>query len=174
MRRLIFILLILATVALSGCISNTKTFSGHGVTFEYPQEWSEKPANEVSTSTIAYVFNESDNNTCFGVRKLVPEPDGINLNSLPEAVNSFKTYNQNTSFSLISEKPVTINGLKGQEFIYTVKDFWGLGALKKDKAVLLEKTPGKAYYLLIGESSYQYYDEYEPLFDKIINSFKLQ
>jgi hypothetical protein len=171
---IIIILLIIATALI--LTSDTKTFSKNGVYFNYPANWTElQPPTRATLDTVAYVYDPENNNTVFAVRKLNSDAD-LNLTSLEDAVNTFKSSNQNSSsaFTLISEKPVTINGLNGHEFIYTSKAFYGLAAETKDKAVFIEKTPGKTYYLIIGETLSENYDELEPTFDKIINSFKIQ
>jgi len=166
------ILIILIAASASLLNSDTKSFSENGIYFSYPSNWTEKqPAYAVTLDTVAYVYDPNDNSTVFTVRKL-----GINLASLSDAVNQFYSSNQNSTnvFSHISDKPVTINGLNGHEFIYTIKYTYGLGSETKDKAVIIEKTPGQTYYFLIGETPTQKYDELQPTFDKIINSFKVQ
>lgn len=130
------------------------------------------PSSQVGADTIALVYDPSDNKTTFTVRILTPKTAGVSLNSLNDSINSFKSFNQNiTELTIVSEKPVTINGLNGQEIIYT---FYSnkTSYYKKDKLVILEKTPGSTYYFLGGETALQYYKEFEPTFDKIINSFK--
>lgn len=166
-------MVLFAIVGISGCItSDTQTFSNHGISFNYPANWTQLSPDQVTTDTVAYVYDPTDNKTLFTVRLLNSATAGVNLNSLSDASNSFKTFNQNlTGFKVISENPVTINGLNGQEFVYTFYSTYA-GYQKQNKAVILEKTPGSTYYFLVGETASQYYKEFSPTFDKIINSFK--
>lgn len=169
------IFVLIMVVFACGCVGSEATYSANGVSFNYPSNWVQKASSEVSSDNVAYVYNPNDENTVFLVRLLTPESQNstfrwvnqANLTSLASLAQSFKTINSGAQF--ISEKEVTINGLKGHEFIYTLYN-----SRTQNKAVILEKTSGSAYYLLIAGTPSQNFDQMLPAFDKIINSFKVQ
>jgi len=116
MKRLIYILAIVAVVvAASGCTgdpwASNKTYSGNGVTFQYPGTWSENVTKAVSTPSgstgIIAVGNDADEQG-FAVASV--SGFGLSNSALEGILNQLKTEYKNQGF--ISEKTLTMDSVQ--------------------------------------------------------------
>lgn len=116
MKRLIYILAIVAVVvAVSGCTgdpwASNKTYSGNGLTFQYPGTWSENATKAVSTpsgSTGMIIVGSDADEQGFAVGSV--SGSGLSNSALEGIMNQVKTEYKNQGYT--SEKTLTVDGVQ--------------------------------------------------------------
>ncbi|BDZ70270.1 PsbP-related protein [Methanobacterium petrolearium] len=153
MKKLIYILAILSLVVMaSGCTSSdqwasNKTYSGNGITFQYPGTWSVNETEAVSTpsgsSAIAAVGNDDEG---FAIGSIAAT--GLDTETVQQAMNQMVEEYQSQGYG--TAKTITVEGVDASMVtsedadssgLYTTVAFW----VKDDKmyyAVYASKTTG--------------------------------
>ncbi|MBI5679973.1 MAG: hypothetical protein HZC47_03640 [Methanobacterium sp.] len=171
-----FVIAILALVIFaSGCTTggnNTSTYSGNGVSFNYPGGWQQLQTSSQSTLVSVGDPKSIDNatgsiNTLAAIQKAAL-PSGTTLKQVYD--NTYAQFvAQDSTFKTISDTTTTVDGATAYVNIHTVDV---KGVQKKEKAVWFEKN-GSAYVILCGSLPADF-DSQQANFDTIINSFKVQ
>lgn len=164
MKKWIPVLAILLVVVFAaGCTSESKTYSGNGVTFQYPAEWS----NDYKSD-----FQSSFGNTGNVLVSLGKDDAGIvvvNFDlgtakvSASEFASAFKSSVTSGSFQFVSEKTVQIAGVTGYEQTYKYTE----NSTQMYLSVTFFEKNNTMYLLMIGTP-----DNSQETNDMILNSFK--
>lgn len=175
-KHAILVIAILALVIFaSGCTTggnNTSTYSGNGVSFNYPASWQQLQTSSQITLVSVGDPKSADNstgsvNTLVAVQKTAL-PNGNSLKQVYD--NTYAQFAaQEASFKTISDTTTTVDGTTAYVNTHTVDV---RGVQKKEKAVWFEKN-GSAYVILCGSLPADF-DSQQANFDTIINSFKVQ
>jgi len=140
---------------------STNVYTGHGVSFEYPESWSVSTEKEGNDDLI--FVSKNDPNTYFQVQ--ITHNSGISEAELKEETES-------TVFlgaAKISNKTININGQKA--YLDEFRSYlWPFTWNHQIKTIAFTKN-NNTYYLLL-EAPKEDFDQ-EP-FDVIINSFKVE
>ncbi|MEN4017586.1 MAG: PsbP-related protein [Methanobacterium sp.] len=181
----LFVIAILALVVFaSGCTVTqnqtstqptvpTKTYSGSGVSFSYPENWQE--LTQISSPNAVVAFGDPNSvdqstgnvNTLVVVQKAAL-PAGSTLKQIYDS-----TYQQfaaqDSSFKTISDTTATVDGTTAYVNTHTINVD---GVQKQEKAVWLEKN-GNIYVILCGALP-DAFEGQQANFNAIINTFKVQ
>jgi len=185
LKKYIFVIALLAIViAASGCTDTgnqtanqttsnvpTKTYQNDQFSFEYPETWeivnSTTPSVVVAVGDPKSADSNGNINTLTAIQS-APLPSGSTLKDTFDA--TYQNFEQTeTTYNLISEGSITVNGLSGYENIHTIDVN---GVTKKERAVWLEKN-GTIYVILCGALPADF-DTANADFNVIINSFKIK
>jgi PsbP-like protein len=112
--------ILMVVVAISGCTNDTnletniinKTYSGHGITFKYPSDWSQNTSTNVKSlgeQVVSFTKADGDNIYVFNVS--VNQSSGRSLNSF---INEYRK-----TGTTINEEPVKIAGVTGHRIYNT-------------------------------------------------------
>ncbi|MBU4534719.1 MAG: hypothetical protein KKF16_02545 [Euryarchaeota archaeon] len=175
--------IILLGVFAAGCVDSgeegtsqttdipSQTFSGSGISFEYPEAWPSDLESETPNSLVVVGDPESqDANgsiTTLVAIQSTTLPSGQTLKETFDA--TYSTAESNTNFESISQRSLTLNGVEAYENIHRINVN---GVQKQERAVWLEKN-GTIYVILCGALPADF-DAQQKNFDLIINSFKIQ
>ena len=183
-----YALLIIAILALvvfaSGCTSSnnqtstqptvpTKAYSGNGISFSYPENWTQLGQISSPNALVAFgdpksVDNSSGNVNTLVVVQKVALPSGSTLKQVYDSTYA-QFAAQDPSFKTISDTTTTVDGTTAYVNIHTVDVN---GVQKQEKAVWLEKN-GNVYVIQCGALP-PVFDSQQANFNMIINSFKIQ
>lgn len=128
MKRLIYILAVVTLVVMaSGCTSDewssNKTYTGSGVTFQYPGTWSESSdskISQISGATSGAAVEGSD--AWFGFATV--DVTNLSTSQRDSLKNTLKkTYNER---NLTTEKTVTVDGVSALLLSSSTKDASGI------------------------------------------------
>jgi hypothetical protein len=170
----IFVIAILALVIFtSGCTDDIQSYSGNGVSFNYPGSWDE--LSKVMNANALVGVGDPDSidkstnmaNTVVIVQK-VAMPSGYTLKQVVDATFA-QIAAKDSSFQKISEKAITYNGAEAYELVYKMNVD---GVQKQEKAVIFEKNG--SLYGITGSSLPADFNSEQANFDMVINSFKVQ
>jgi hypothetical protein len=155
-------------------ISNS-TYSGNGVTFNYPAGW-KSISNLTSPSRWGYgnpfvayyqpIGNGSSQyiETYFYVKQK-------NVGSLDEMLGNYRSDIASIGQTEISERNITVNGMKAVQLIKT----WHTGKIQyKAMTVHIEAVKGSKYYRIGCVVPASEYNATVPKFEMVVNSFKLK
>ena len=182
-----YALLIIAILALvvfaSGCTTGgnqtstqptvpTKTYSGNGISFSYPENWTQLSQISSSNAIVAFgdpktVDSSTGNVNTLAVIQKVALPSGSTLKQVYDS--TYAQFAQDSSFKTISDTTTTVDGNTAYVNTHTVDVS---GVQKQEKAVWLEKN-GNIYVILLGALP-SVFDSQQANFDAIINTFKVQ
>ncbi|NYB52919.1 MAG: hypothetical protein HVN35_10235 [Methanobacteriaceae archaeon] len=124
MKRLIYILMVVSLVVMaSGCTSDqwatNKTYTGNGITFQYPGTWSENATKSLSTpsgsSNIAAVGTDDE---AFAVGSI--SVSGLDAASIQTVLNQLVQQYQSQGFG--ASKSVNVDGTTATMITSTNKD----------------------------------------------------
>lgn len=164
MKKWIAILaVLLVVVCASGCTTQPKTYSGNGITFQYPGDWGENWTSSVqqsfgSSGSILVSLGSGDSGVAIAKVNM-----GSLAISLSDFAAAFKTGMTGSNMTFVSEKNRTIDGVTGYELV--VKDN---SANMYGSFTLLQKN-GNLYLIMIATK-----DNNQETIDMILNSFKVQ
>jgi hypothetical protein len=162
MKKWLSIIVILLIVAFaSGCTTQPQTYSGNGVTFQYPGDWSKDYKNDIQQSfgnSATVLVSLGKDNAGVVVAKM--NITGVSINSLSSA---FKSSMQSSGYQTVSEKTKTVDGVTAQELVIkdTSSGLYG-------SCVFLEKN-GVIYFIMVGTQNND-----QATVDMVLNSFKVQ
>ncbi len=156
-------------VAMSGCTSSN-SYSGNGVSFNYPSEWKElnvSPPNLVGVGDPNSVDNQTKNvNTVVAIQKTAI-PAGQTLKQVYDT--TYQEFAQtDSSFKTVSDTTMTVDGTTAYVNTHLINVD---GVQKQEQAVWLLKN-GYAYVILCGALPSQFSSQ-QANFNMIINSFKV-
>lgn len=127
MKRLILLIAIFVlVVAASGCTDQntqtptTKTYSGNGVTFNYPANWTIQNSSAVQSQlgSLGNVLGAvGDNNNSFIIAKL-NVGSNQELNTPSQAAENAKSTMPSQGYIFVSEKQTTIDGVNANQVTF--------------------------------------------------------
>lgn len=140
-KWILLLIVLLVVVCASGC-TKTQTFNGSGVTFQYPQDWSQYILDEVNPSRIAALETPKGNNSTLWIN--INDTGGRGLEEWKNIGKGFLSLHR----TVISEGSVQIAGVDGYRIDSTDK--------KERNAQYVDiffVKNGKFYYLMFGTGS---------------------
>lgn len=162
-KGIAIVTILLAVVLAAGCIdSGPKTYSGNGVSFQYPSDWSTNYKSD---------FQEGLGSSGDALVSLGKDDAGVavakmNLGSVQvtaaDIASALKTTTQSSGFTFISESTRTVDGVKAYESTFKQTSS-GLYA----SFTFLEKNGG-LYAIIVATPSND-----KQTVDLILNSFKV-
>jgi hypothetical protein len=161
------LIIILAVVAISGCTeqAQNKTYSANGVTFQYPENWTELNETEYQTldlgSNIEVIFILGNEQTALTFEKVIPGQNQV-LNTLPGWAQAIKSMLSSRGAQLLSEKNLTVAGVDAYQLRFRSTD----GYYYTSTAFIKNNT---GYVLMYTSTS----NETRTL-DNILNSFQME
>jgi len=144
--------------------STTNTYSGNGISFNYPSDWLVQTDNPDGNKVIMVVSN----NTTFQV-SISTNPQGM---SDQEAITAIQTSTNPSGFQKISNNTLKIDGNTAYETTYTINNPTIFPEITTDQQIALVKN-GTTYSLDFQAPTNDFNNE-KPNFDIILNSFKIQ
>lgn len=151
--------------------SNSKTFSGEGISFNYPENW-----NTNATGLSALIVSVKDPSETIdnqSTTKVYITKSDITYENPQDALDDEKRTLKNCT--IISEENKTINGAKAYQFIATMENEYGVekGSVTKYLYIAIQNMEenGK-YYIIECKAPEKDFDTKKPGFEMIINSFK--
>jgi hypothetical protein len=160
------------TLASNSHIQNS-TYSKNGLKFEYPSGWKQIsnlhypsrwgfPDPSVSFYQPIGNYNETYIETYFYIKQR-------DVHSLDEMLRDYRKDIANIGQTEVSERNITINGMKAVELIKT----WHTGKMQyKALTVHFEAVPGSKYYRIGCVVPEDQYNQTLPIFEMVVNSFK--
>lgn len=161
------------TTPIAPYIAN-KTYADNGMIFNYPADW--QPIDNLNNTNrwghgdpvVAFYDpnngNEDDMDTYFYIKRRGVE-------SLDDQLSSYRSDIAELGQKEVSERNITVNGMKAVELIKTWKDgntqFQAL-------TVHIEAVPGSKYYRIGCVTTADKFNTTLPKFELVVNSFKLQ
>ncbi|MBI5679889.1 MAG: hypothetical protein HZC47_03210 [Methanobacterium sp.] len=165
MKKWIAILaVLLVVVCASGCTSQPQTYSGNGITFQYPGDWSGNWTSEIQQS----VGSSSTVLTSLGKDNAGMAVAKVNIGSVPISIadltSTMKSGFQSAGYQSVTEKTRTVSGENATEidFKYNVSSTQNYGSFtffKKNTDI---------YMIMISTP-----DNNQQTIDMILNSFKV-
>jgi len=131
--------------------------------FEYPEDWETQGIEAVDGEDVESVvmFTEPVTPTT-----LIVTVKLSNLTSLEEVKEEFKEGLKGLGGTILEEREIVVDGREGYEVIYKP-----IAAVKIRQVIFI--ADGKTY-ILVCSTAEPLYDEYEEIFDHIINSFIIE
>lgn len=169
-------MILVLVVLTSGCTSinefvknlnNTgnKTYSGNGVSFNYPENWSID--NDKARNKIFVYKNVSFNQVQFMVQIIynngMAEQGAIN--NIRESSFAFPGWTR------ISNNTLTVDGKTAYEDVFNVNDTHYSEIMRFDQMCFVKN---ENTYVMILEAPDKEFDKEKPNFDIIVNSFKVK
>jgi hypothetical protein len=158
---------LLSIASLVGCgyQQEVGTYTGHGVSFDYPQDWIRVDASDPEALWVV-AFQEGGSGTEPGVAVKAYNMAGMTLREF-EQTHPWAFTNVNYTTSIVD---VTINGRDAIRFSWTA-ELWGL-SLKGDDIYIT-----KDYEVVYQASCYALTSEYSTVqdaFNTLLDSFKIE
>ena len=152
---------LMVVVAVSGCTSNTntQTFNGQGISFQYPSDWQQFTPNNTDASEVVHL-QITEGTSILGV--FVKSDDGLNLELQKEAMLMGISRNNN----VISINKINIAGGSGYRIDTSYEK--GNGSKGYHTHIFFVKN-GKFYLLLFTTDSLS---AIESDINTIVNSFQ--
>ena len=144
--------------------STTNTYSGNGISFNYPSNWNVQTNNQAGNNEIMVVSDD----TVFQV-SILPKPPGM---SDQEAITAIQSSTYPDGFQKISNNTLTIDGNTAYETIYAVNNPSIFHEIIIIQQIVFVKN-GTTYSLDFQAPNNEFNNE-KPNFDIILNSFKIQ
>mgnify|MGYP000867441715 FL=1 len=183
-REFIAVGVLLLAVLVSGCTTTTdtgnttvpdipyKTYSDSEISFRYPESWTSENLTIQSPNAIAAVADpasveSSGNIVTLVIVQSIPLPAGKTLKDVYD--ETYRSFEQQSGYQLISERTLTINGVTAYENVHRINID---GVTKQERATWLEKN-GKIYVILCGTSP-EKFDAENRNFDLITYSFQVK
>ena len=128
--------------------------------FEYPEDWETQVIEVVDGEDVesAEMFTKPRTSTT-----LIVTVKLSNLTTLEEVKEEFKEGLKGLGGTILEEREIVVNGREGYEVIYKP-----IAAVKIRQVTFIAN--GKSY-ILVCSTAEPLYDEYEEIFDHVINSF---
>lgn len=174
-KRIIPILiLMLAVVAISGCIftdnilndNKTKNYTGYSVSFNYPGDWI---ATSDNTTGIRNVIVHKKTNTTFNPTQMQIQLMPNNGMSEQGAIDQFQN-SQTPGWTKLASNNLTIDGKTAYETVYSVNDTHYSQLMKFHQIVFVKND---TTYVMLLQAPDTEFDQNKPVFDMILNSFKV-
>ncbi len=144
--------------------SPTKTFTGYGVSFEYPSSWYVYPDNTTGNNVIMATKEVGFNNVQFQVQ-IMPN------NGMPEksAVKEFRE-SYTPGWNKVASYKLTIDNKAAYEDMYTVNDTHFSKLMRMSQIILVKNDKS---YLMLLQAPEDEFDKERANFNVILNSFKV-
>lgn len=163
------IIAIIPVVLTSGCVNNdnTKNYSGNGISFNYPANWTVTfPDNSGTQTTFSII----------GFRDSMMEGPQFQVNIMPSTESTQDVINNGQSFlipggTIISNGTLKIDGETAYQTTYTYNDNSPNGLSRYEQIGFVKN--GKIYSFLFKAPDSDF-DNEKPNFEMILNSFKVQ
>lgn len=143
-----------------------KSYTDNGLTFNYPADWQQVDVDNfkfVEGATVAFE-DPIDNDTAFYIKNR-------DVGSLEEQVSIYKSEIAEIGQTVLSERDITINGMRAVEIIKTwPNDDKQYQAL----TIHIEAIPGVLYYRIGCVTRAENFNINRPKFELVVYSFKLQ
>lgn len=166
---IILLVLIAGVVWYSGMLepvtSASNVYEKNGVTFEYPEDWSE--ANSVAEGSIAAVADTEDPLTSVVIQQ-VPSEYGDDLQTAYNTNNQYLT--QYGNYIKIQELSSTLNNRSVIIHRYIINE--DDGSQKEHVATWMKMSDGKLYVVLFS-TPLESYESKRSNYDKVVDSFYL-
>lgn len=168
------LILIIAVLGTSGCILNnnaindnsTKNYTGYNVSFNFPGNWMVVSDN---TTGIRTIMVHKNSNSTFNPVQLTIQLMVNSGMSEEGAINSFQNQ-QTPGWTKLSNDTLTIDGKTAYRSIYSVNDTH-FGELMRIHQIVFVKND--TTYVMLLQAPDKDFDNEKPIFDMIINSFKV-
>ena len=131
--------------------------------FEYPEDWETQTPEVVDgedTESVEMFTKPETPTTLIATVKL------SNLTSLEEVKGEIKEDLNKLGMTILEEREIVVNGREGYEVIYKP-----IAAVKMRQVIFIAN--GKSY-MLVCSTAEPLYNEYEEIFDHVINSFVIE
>lgn len=150
---------------LDSIVTSNEIYEKNGVTFEYPEEWSE--ANSVSEGSVAAVANIEDPSTSVVIQQ-APSEYGDDLQTAYSTNN--KKLRQYGNYIKIQDLASKINNRSVIIHRYIINE--ADGNQKEHVATWVKMSDGKIYVVLLS-TPVESYESQRKTYDDIVNSFAL-
>lgn len=149
----------------------SKTYAKNGISFKYPQSWTSAVTTNIPGTIVGLADPKSKNsNGNYNTLAIVSKdqlPSGSTVKQSFDA--TFEQYaNNDSSFKLISERTLNINGLTAYEKVYYINVS---GIKKQERSTWLEDNG--TIYMILCNALPEDYDSQQTNFDLITYSFKV-
>ncbi len=131
--------------------------------FEYPEDWEMQIPEVVDEEDVESVVMFTKPGT---PTTLIVTVQFSNLTSLEEVKGEIKEELNKLGMTILEEREIVVNGRKGYEVIYKP-----IASVKMRQVIFIAK--GRSY-MLVCSTAEPLYDEYEEIFDHVINSFIIE
>ncbi|MGF7119471.1 PsbP-related protein [Methanobacterium oryzae] len=157
------IAIMLVVVCAAGCIdSSPKTYTGNGLSFQYPADWSSYESDLQksmgSSGDVLVSLGKGDEGVFVAKMNL-----GTAQVSASEFADAFKSSASSGRLTFVSEKTVTVDGSTGYEKVFKYTE----NSTQLYASCTFVKNNGTIYMILIGTPN----NDQETV-DMILNSFK--
>jgi hypothetical protein len=146
--------------------STTNTYSGYGVSFNYPSNWTLQTNNKDGATALVYTGN-SNNETPFFQITITPNPDAM---SDEDALNQLNTA-PNYPWDEVSNNTLIINNNTAYENIYTANDTTVYSQIMTMEQINIFKN--RMTYTIVIQAPTNEFNKLQPDFNIMINSFKI-
>jgi len=144
-----------------GYIRDYDYILGYG--FEYPEDWESQVIEVVDGEDVESVLMFTKPGT---PTTLIVTVKLSNLTSLEEVKDEFKEGLNKLGMTILEEREIVVNGREGYEVIYKP-----IAAVKMRQVMFIAN--GKTY-MIVCSTAETLYDEYEEIFDHVVNSFVIE
>ena len=145
--------------------STTNTYSGEGISFNFPSDWTVTTTDSLDGNNVIMVVSD---NATFQV-SISPDPQGM---SDQEAITGIQSSTFPSGFQKISNNTIVIDGNMAYETTFAVNNSDILPGITTDQEIALVKN-GTTYSLDFQAPTNDFNNE-KPNFDIILNTFKFQ
>ena len=150
--------------------NSVKTYSGHGVSFNYPVNWEVEsyPQDGSELLLVNDIYSPSQEAPSFQI-DIVPNTAGV---SDKESFDSFVSSPNPPGYKIISKSTLTLNGNKAFENTYTINDKNIYNQIMEDQQIYLIKN--HKLYILDFIAPYKTFGNEKGTFTTFLNGFKIQ
>ena len=164
-------LLIIVVVSLSGCITDGlfksgETYSGGGITFQYPDTW--QVVNSVAEGSVGAVASKENSNISVLVQT-VPTELGTDIQSA--CSNNNKNLVRSPNYVNIQETKTTVNNQTVILHRYLVNE--ADGSQKEHVATWIQMKNGQIYVILFS-TPLESYETQRSSYDLVVGTFALE
>ena len=164
-------LLIIVVVSLSGCITDGlfksgETYSGGGITFQYPDTW--QVVNSVAEGSVGAVASKENSNISVLVQT-IPTELGTDIQSA--CSNNNKNLVRSPNYVNIQETKTTVNNQTVILHRYLVNE--ADGSQKEHVATWIQMKNGQIYVILFS-TPLESYETQRSSYDLVVGTFALE
>lgn len=145
--------------------STTNTYSGYGVSFNYPSNWTLQTNNEDGATALVYSSNSNNETPLFQIT-ITPNRDAM---SDEDALNQLSTA-PDYPWDEVSNNTLTINNNTAYENTYTANDTTVYSQIMTMEQINIFKN--RMTYTIVIQAPTNEYNKLEPEFNIMLNSFK--
>lgn len=146
--------------------STTNTYTGYGVSFNFPSNWTLQTNNEDGATAMVYTGNSNNETSLFQIT-ITPNPDA---ESDEEALNQFNPA-PDFPWDEVSNNTLTINNNTAYENTYTANDTTVYSQIMTMEQINIFKN--RMTYTIVIQAPTNEYNKLQPEFNIMLNSFKI-